>query len=110
MLSDAVISKNYLSEKELKRLNNLVDGFLTLAESRAQNEILRAMKDWKSILDSYIELNQLPILVGKGKISSSKAHEIAKKEYEKFKVIQDKNFQTDFDKWVGEIKHLKTLN
>ena len=51
MLSDAVISKNYLSEKELKRLNNLVDGFLTLAESRAQNEIHMAMKDWKSILD-----------------------------------------------------------
>ena len=110
MLSDVVISKNYLSEKELKQLNNLVDGFLTLAESRAQNEIPMSMKNWKSVLDSYIELTQLPILVGKGIISSSKAHEIARKEYEKFKVIQDKNFQSDFDEWVNEIKSLETLN
>ena len=110
ILSDAVISKNYLNEKELKRLNSLVDGFLTLAESRALNEIPMAMKDWKDVLDAYIDLNQLPILVGKGKISSDNAQKIAKREYEKFKVIQDRDFQSDFDKLILEIKRVEGVN
>ena len=107
ILSDVVISKNYLNERELKRLNNLVDGFLTLAESRAYNEIPMAMNDWKEVLDAYINLNQLPILVGKGKISSNEAHRIAKEEYEKYKIIQDRDYQSDFDKLIIEIKRLE---
>ena len=88
ILSDVVISKNYLNEKELKRLNSLVDGFLTLAESRALNEIPMSMNDWKKVLDDYINLNLLPILEGKGKISSDDAQKIAKEEYDKFKVFK----------------------
>ena len=107
ILSDVVISKNYLNENELKRLNALVDGFLTLAESRAQNKIPMAMKDWKNVLDEYINLNLLPILKGKGKISYNDAQKIAKKEFEKFKIIQDRNYQSDFDKLVVEIKKLE---
>ncbi len=61
ILSDVVISKNYLNKKELMRLNTLVDGFLTLAESRAENEIPMAMGDWKEVLDDYINLNLLPV-------------------------------------------------
>ena len=107
ILSDVVISKNYLNEKELKRLNNLVDGFLTLAESRAMDEIPMAMEDWKEVLDAYINLNQLPILVGKGKISSTEAHTIAKEEYEKYKIVQDRNYISDFDELIIEIKRLE---
>ena len=107
ILSDVVISKNYLNERELKRLNSLVDGFLTLAESRALNEIPMAMKDWKKVLDDYIDLNLLPILEGKGKISSNDAQKIAKEEYEKFKVIQDRNYQSDFDKLIIDIKRIE---
>lgn len=107
ILSDVVISKNYLNERELKRLNNLVDGFLTLAESRAYNEIPMAMNDWKEVLDAYINLNQLPILVSKGKILSNEAHRIAKEEYEKYKIIQDRDYQSDFDKLIIEIKRLE---
>ena len=110
ILSDVVISKNYLNERELKRLNSLVDGFLTLAESRALNEIPMAMKDWKKVLDAYIDLNQLPILVGKGKVSSDHAQKIAKEEYEKFKTIQDRNYESDFDKLIIEIKRVEGLN
>ena len=105
-----VISKNYLNEKELKRLNSLVDGFLTLAESRALNEIPMAMNDWKKVLDAYIDLNQLPILIGKGNISSDEAQKIAKEEYGKYKTIQDKNYQSDFDKLIIEIKRIEGLN
>ena len=107
ILSDAVISKNYLNERELKRLNSLVDGFLTLAESRALNEIPMAMKDWKKVLDDYIDLNLLPILEGKGKVSSTDAQKIAKEEYEKFKVIRDRNYQSDFDKLIIDIKRIE---
>lgn len=107
ILSDVVISKNYLNERELNRLNSLVDGFLTLAESRALNEIPMAMEDWKKVLDDYINLNLLPILEGKGKISSDDAQKIAKGEYEKFKVIQDKIYQSDFDKLIEDIKRIE---
>ncbi|WP_296882819.1 virulence RhuM family protein [uncultured Methanobrevibacter sp.] len=107
ILSDVVISKNYLNERELNRLNSLVDGFLTLAESRALNEIPMAMEDWKKVLDDYINLNLLPILEGNGKISSNDAQKIAKGEYEKFKVIQDKIYQSDFDKLIEDIKRIE---
>lgn len=76
--SDVVIAKNYLKEKELKLLNTLVDGFLTLAENRAMRKIPTSMADWKNVLDSYITLNELPRLLDKGKISSKEAKEIAK--------------------------------
>ena len=110
ILSDVVISKNYLNEKELRRLNSLVDGFLTLAESRALNEIPMSMNDWKGVLDDYINLNLLPILEGKGNISASDAQKIAKGEYEKFKVIQDRDYQSDFDRLILEIKRVEGYN
>ena len=110
ILSDVVISKNFLKEKELKRLNSLVDGFLTLAESRALNEIPMSMKDWKKVLDDYIDLNLLPVLEGKGKISSDDAQKIAKKEYDKFKIIQDRDYQSDFDKLIIDIKRIEGVN
>ncbi|MDO5810429.1 MAG: virulence RhuM family protein [Methanobrevibacter sp.] len=110
ILSDVVISKNYLNEKELKRLNSLVDGFLTLAEARALNEIPMSMKDWKKVLDDYIDLNLLPILKGKGKISSNEAQKIAKEEYDKFKLIQDRDYQSDFDRLIIDIKRIEGVD
>jgi len=104
--SDVVIAKNYLKE-ELKLLNTLVDGFLTLAENRAMRKIPTSMADWKNVLDSYITLNELPRLLDKGKISSKEAKEIAKSEYEKFRVKQDKTFESDFDKMIKEIKRIE---
>lgn len=105
--SDVVIAKNYLKEKEIKLLNTLVDGFLTLAENRAMRKIPTSMEDWKNVLDSYITLNELPKLLDKGKISSKEAKEIAKNEYKKFRVKQDKTFVSDFDKMIKEIKRIE---
>ena len=110
ILSDVVISKNYLNEKELKRLNSLVDGFLTLAEARVLNEIPMSMKDWKKVLDDYIDLNLLSILKGKGKISSNEAQKIAKEEYDKFKAIQDRDYQSDFDRLIIDIKRIEGVD
>jgi hypothetical protein len=65
------------------------------------------MSDWKDILNSYIKLNQLPLLTHKGKISADNAKEIAKKEYKKFRPIQDERFKSDFDVMIEEIKRLE---
>jgi len=75
LMSDVVISKNYLKENELDTLNRVVEGFLNIAELRANQNILMSMNDWKEILNSYIKLNQLPILTHKGKINAV-SHEL----------------------------------
>ncbi len=72
--ANIVISKNYLNEMELDSLNRLVDGFLTLAETRADSQKPTFMKDWKSLLYGYLELSQLPLLEGKGKVSAIEAN------------------------------------
>ena len=105
--SDVVISKNYLNQNELSRLNRLVEGFLNLAESRAEDRIPMGMKDWKELLDDYLKLRRLPILVGKGKISAEEAKEHVLEKYEKFRVLQDENFISDFDKMILDIKRLE---
>ena len=105
--SDVVISKNYLNQNELSRLNSLVEGFLNLAESRAEDRIPMGMKDWKELLDDYLELRRLPILVGKGKISAEETREHVLEKYEKFRVVQDENFISDFDQMILDIKRLE---
>lgn len=107
LMSDVVISKNYLKKNELDTLNRVVEGFLNIAELRAKQNILMSMEDWKEILNSYIKLNQLPILTHKGKISAEVAKDIAKKEYLKFKPIQDKSFKSDFNKMIEKIKKIE---
>ena len=106
LATDVVISKNYLDEIELKKLQRLVDGFLTLAENRASNHKPTSMNDWMRILDNYILLNDLPLFERKGKVSSSEAKEKARMEFSEFRKYQDKNYVSDFDKVVDEVKRL----
>ncbi len=108
--SDVVISKNYLAESELSLLNNLVDGFLTLAETRAMSNQPTFMNQWKELLDDYIRLSQLPKLDNKGKVSSKQAREHAIKEYKEFRKIQDKEYKSDFDQMIIDIKRLEGKN
>ncbi|GAA5818773.1 MAG: virulence RhuM family protein [Methanobrevibacter sp. CfCl-M3] len=110
LLSDVVISKNYLNKKELDNLNRIVEAFLNVAEFRANNQIITTMNDWKDFLDNFIELNQLPVLFDKGSIDSDSAKQIAISEYEKFRVIQDSEFHSDFDKMIDEIKRIEGGN
>jgi len=107
LMSDVVISKNYFNKKELDSLNRIAEGFLNVAELRASRNIPTSMAEWREFLIDFIKLNQLPILVDKGNITSKMAKEIARKHYEKFKVIQDDTFESDFDRMIEEIKRIE---
>ena len=105
--SDIAVAKNYLNEQHIRELNRIVSAFLDLAENRAERNTLMKMKDWISFLDQFLELSNYPILENKGKITKLEAKVKAETEYEKYRVIQDKNYISDFDK---EIKRLGGKN
>ena len=104
--SDVTIAKNYLSETELKNLNNIVNIFLDIAEDNAERNIPMYMRDWKQEVDNVLKLRHYDILENKGKISKKDADEKAENEYEKYKVIQDKKFVSDFDMLLLEAENI----
>ncbi|MCH8010559.1 MAG: virulence RhuM family protein [Candidatus Marinimicrobia bacterium] len=101
--SDIHIAKNYLSETHIKELNRIVSAYLDLAENRAQRQILMKMQDWFQFLHRFLELSDYPILLNKGKVSALEAKIKADKEYEIYRVTQDKNYISDFDKEIKRI-------
>ena len=105
--SDVIIAKNYLNEQEIKNLNNLVNLFLDIAENNAERSITMYMEDWKNEVENALKVFHYEVLEGKGKISHKQAVEKAENEYEKYKVIQDKNYISDFDKLVKETEQLE---
>ena len=98
--SDVAIAKNYLNEQHIEELNRIVSAYLDLAENRAKRGIVMNMKDWVKFLHQFLQLSDYPILINKGKVSAEKARIKAETEYEIFRVEQDKNFISDFDKEV----------
>lgn len=105
--SDVIISKNYLNEQEIKNLNNLVNLFLDIAENNAERSITMYMEDWKNEVENALKVFHYEVLEGKGKISHKQAVEKAENEYEKYKVIQDKNYVSDFDRLLSETKQIE---
>ncbi len=105
--SDIIIAKNYLDEKEIKNLNNLVNLFLDIAENNAERNIPMYMDDWKKEVENALKVFHYEVLEGKGNISHKKALEKAESEYEKYKLIQDKNYVSDFDKLLVETKEIE---
>ena len=105
--SDVIIAKNYLDEKEIKNLNNLVNLFLDIAENNAERNIAMYMNDWKNEVENALKVFHYDILEGKGKISHKQAKEKAESEYEKYKVIQDNNYVSDFDRLLSETKQIE---
>ena len=103
IVRDIVVSKNYLSEQEIKSLNRIVSMFLDYAENLVERKIKMSMADWNKTLDEFLAFNKYDILKGAGSIKKDIADKIAKKEYSKFRIIQDRNFESDFDKVVLEI-------
>ena len=103
MKSDVSVAKNYMSEQEIKRLERLVTMYLDYAEDRAERMIPMKMKEWVEKLDGFLEFNDYKILDNSGKISHETAKRIAESHYEKFRVIQDREFESDFDKEVKKI-------
>ena len=102
--SDTEIAKNYLSEKEIRELNRLVELYLNFAELQAERNIPTKMKEWVEILDSFLKLNRYELLNNSGSISHNQAMSKAEKEYQKFRIIQDQKFISDFDKEIKNIK------
>ncbi|NLN84630.1 MAG: virulence RhuM family protein [Candidatus Cloacimonetes bacterium] len=105
--SDVLVAKNYLSEEEIRELNRLVSMYLDLAELQAERRITMTMKDWAERLNKFLEFNEYDILEGAGKISAQISKEIAGKEYQKFRIIQDKKYVSDFDKRIKTLKKKK---
>ena len=102
--SDTHVAKNYLERSHIKELESLVSSYLELAENRAKRHIVMKMIDWIKFLNNFLELSEYPVLTGKGKISAEKAKLKAEQEYEVYRVQQDKEYISDFDKAVEYIK------
>ena len=105
--SDVSIAKNYLNEAHIKELNQIVSAYLDLAENRAQRQILMKMADWIKFLHNFLELSNYPILQDKGKVSALGAKLKAEQEYEAYRIQQDKDYLSDFDKEIRRIKGKK---
>ena len=105
--SDVSIAKNYLSEAHIKELNQIVSAYLDLAENRAQRQILMKMADWIKFLHNFLELSNYPILQDKGKVSALGAKLKAEQEYKVYRIQQDKDYLSDFDKEIRRIKGKK---
>ena len=104
---DATVAKNYLEEKELKDLNRLVTMYLDFAELQAERQIAMKMQDWTTRLDAFLSFNEYDILHNAGTVKAKVAKALAEKEFEKFRVQQDKQYISDFDKEVKRITNKK---
>ena len=103
--SDVVVAKNYLTKEELKSLERIVTMYLDYAEDQAERHIPMTMEDWKRKLDVFLQFNERDVLDNPGKVSHKVAESFALSEFEKYRVVQDKLFQSDFDKFMIEIKN-----
>lgn len=103
--SDTIVSKNYLNQTELSDLNDIVNMYLDYAENQAKRNKLMSMQDWISKLDAFLQFNEYDILHNFGTVTRQIANALAYHEYEKYRVIQDKEYVSDFDKEMH--KYLK---
>jgi hypothetical protein len=108
--TDVSIAKNYLSETELESLGRIVNAYLDLAEDRAKKHIPMTMEDWAKRLDRFLEADDRSILQDGGKISAHLAKEFAESEFEKYRIIQDRLFESDFDKEIKKIEKNQRKN
>lgn len=105
---DISVAKSYLIEKEIKELERIVSMYLDYAENQAARQVPMKMADWVNKLDTFLQFNEYQILNDAGKISHDVAIKLAEKEYEKFRVIQDQNFESDFDREIKKINSKKS--
>jgi len=104
MKSDVGVAKNYLTHEEISELNRIVTMYLDYAENQASKGRLMNMSDWVDKLDAFLLFNEYDILKDAGKIRANVAKKFAEKEFEKFRVTQDKEYRSDFDKMVEGVK------
>lgn len=97
---DVVVAKNYLTEKELRSLDRFVTMYLDYAEDQAERKIPMTMKDWAGKLNAFLQFNERDILDHPGKVSQAMAKAFAESEFEKYRVVQDRLFESDFDRHI----------
>ncbi len=108
--ADVTVAKNYLSEQEMSYLERIVSLYLDYAELQAERKIPMSMEDWAKRLDGFLEFNGNELLTGPGKISAEQAKLHAETEYEKYRIIQDRLYASDFDRFMAleaEARHIK---
>jgi len=105
--TDVATAKNYLNNKELEELNLIVTMYLDYAESQAKNGKLMRMQDWIKKLDAFLQFNEKDLLNNPGKVSRKMAKQLAEREFENYRIIQDGVFESDFDKLVKLQSHKK---
>ncbi|MBS1158893.1 MAG: cell filamentation protein Fic [Proteobacteria bacterium] len=101
--TDVVVAKNYLSHEELESLGRIVNAYLDLAEERAHRKIPMTMEDWARRLDAFLEFTEYDILKDAGKISAEMAKTHAESEFEKYRIVQDSLFESDFDRVLRQV-------
>ena len=107
--TDVSIAKNYLNMQEIKSLDRFVTMYLDYAETQAERNIPMTMEDWASKLNAFLQFNEKELLTNSGKVSHAIAKAFAESEFDKYRVIQDKQFHSDFDKLIGNVDD-KQLN
>lgn len=98
--TDVAIAKNYLKGNELESLGRIVNAFLDLAEDRAKRHIPMTMEDWAKYIDRFLTMDDRELLQDNGKVSAEQAKEFAESEFEKYRIVQDRLFMSDFDKEI----------
>lgn len=106
--TDVSVAKNYLNEKEIKNLDRFVTMYLDYAETQAERNIPMTMKDWAGKLNAFLQFNEKDILSNAGKVTQAIAKAFAESEFEKYRIVQDKLFESDFDKAVKKLSPPKT--
>ena len=102
--TDVSIAKNYLEKEELAELNEIVTMYLDYATRQARRHIPMTMEDWKTKLDAFLRFNDAEVLQDKGKVTAAIAKEFAESEFEKYRVIQDSLYESDFDKLMNDME------
>ena len=101
---DVVVAKNYLTEPEMAQLSRLVNAYLDVAEDMAQRKIPMTMQDWETRLNRFIEATDREVLQDAGKVTAEIAKAHAESEFEKYRIVQDRLFQSDFDRLLNQIE------
>jgi hypothetical protein len=100
---DVAVAKNYLTEKELKSLDRFVTMYLDYAEDQAERGIPMTMADWAGKLDAFLQFNQRDLLEHPGKVTAEIAKAFAESEFEKYRIVQDRLFESDFDRMIKQL-------
>ena len=104
--SDVSVAKNYLSEQEMRSLERIVSAYLDLAEDRAERHIPMTMEDWSKRLDLFLMADDREVLQDAGRITAEIAKAKAETEFEKYRVVQDRLFVSDFDKYMLSLEKI----